>query len=141
MSCICGHNSGMSIRSLVSISICSHSFLALTALKSFLVLCFLRFFFNNPSSFHIFRMALVRYASPSIYTNSYPLLTHIFLQSLNSFIPFLPNNNILTRRVRCMFHFPKFLQKAVDSYNDALYNSRFAFIQESGEFIVIKSFP
>jgi len=82
---------------------------------------------------------LVRYASPSIYNNSYPLLTHSFLQFLNSFIPFLPNINILTRGVRCMFRFPKFLQKAVDSYNDALYNSKFAFVQEFRKFIVIKS--
>ncbi len=83
---------------------------------------------------------LVRYASPSIYNNSYPLLTHIFLQYLNSFIPFLPNINILTRGVRCMFRFPKFLQKAVDSYNDALYNLKFAFVQKFRKFIVIKSF-
>ena len=49
---------------------------------------------------------LVRYASPTIYNNSYTLLTHIFLQSLNSSIPFLPIINILTRGVRCMFRFP-----------------------------------
>ena len=53
---------------------------------------------------------LVRYASPTIYNNSYTLLTHIFLQSLNSSIPFLPIINILTRGVRCMFRFPIYLR-------------------------------
>ena len=58
---------------------------------------------------------LVRYASPTIYNNSYPLLTHIFLQSLISFIPFLPNINILTRGVRCLFRFPNLFNFSIDN--------------------------
>src|SRR3989338_6748232 len=57
---------------------------------------------------------LVRYASPTIYNNSYPLLTHIFLQSLIFFIPFLPNINILTRGVRCLFRFPSLTKNGLD---------------------------
>src|SRR3972149_3473908 len=51
---------------------------------------------------------------PTIYNNSYPLLTHIVLQSLISFIPFLPNINILTRGVRCLFRFPSLTKNGLD---------------------------